>query len=336
MWTEIKKQFTNDHLSKSLKFPERRVAALNNIESILKKNQPYLLQKPELLLEVDPAELLEKLERWKNKPLSGAERAVVEGLYPFIFAVVTGTPLQPEKAQIKVKQEGKKEAPKLILYRSIAHLVYKILKKETLDESKYALSKKVVWLTGFPAKEQFPKTWDSIRQIYHELNGFGLNLEDVIKKYPEYKGEMLEVDALLYKPTEMIIEFDEEQHFNQYRLITLQSPFYLGYKGIDVELYKDLSSRIVKGGTRENGFHYLQKEDPLFPEKKGNFLQDNKDRQRAFRDFLKDMIALEKEIGWAVRIPGSLTDWKRTGLTDHDLHNIEQDLILRSALQDNS
>ena len=328
VWNEIKKQYTKDHLSKGLKFPERRIASLMAIESLLQKNQPYLLQKPDLLLDVKPVELIEKLERWKNKPLNGTEKAVVEGLYLFIHAVVSGKPVEKKKEEVKVVA-GKKEAPKVVLYKSIANLVYKTVKNEVLDESKYAISKKVAWLTGFPTKDQFPKTWESIKQVYHELNGFALYLDDVIAKYPHYKSEVLEVDVLLYKPHEMIIEFDEEQHFNQYRLITLESPFYHEYKGIDVRLYKDLSGRLVKGGTREDGFHYLQKEDPLFPEKKGNLLQDNKDRQRAFRDFLKDMIAIEKGIGSTVRIPGSLVEWKRTGLSDTDLELIAQDLQSR-------
>jgi hypothetical protein len=261
--------------------------------------------------------------------LNGTEKAVVEGLYPFIHAVVTGKPIEKKKEDVKVVVSGKKEAPKVVLYKALASLVYKIFQNETLDESKYAVSKKVAWLTGFPTKEQFPKTWESIKQVYHELNGFALYLEDVIAKNPHYKSEILEVDILLYKPNEMIIEFDEEQHFNQYRLITLESSFYHEYKGFDVRLYKDLSGRIIKGGTREDGFHYLQKEDPLFPEKKGNLLQDNKDRQRAFRDFLKDMIAIEKGGGLTVRIPGSLVEWKRTGLLNTDLELIEHDLRSR-------
>lgn len=329
VWNEIKKEYTKDHQSKGLKFPERRITALKNVESILKRNQPYLLQRPELLLDVDPAELIEKLERWKNSPLNGTEKAVVEGLYPFIHAVVSGKPLETKKPEVKVISTGKKDAPKIVLYKALASLVYQTVKNKILDDSKYAISKKVAWLTGFPTKEQFPKTWESIKQIYHELNGFALHLDDVIAKNPHYKSEILEVDILLYKPHEMIVEFDEEQHFNQYRLITLESPFYHDYKGIDLRLYKDLSGRIIKGGTREDGFHYLQKEDPLFPEKKGNLLQDNKDRQRAFRDFLKDMIAIEKGIGLTVRIPGSLVEWKRTGLSDADLELIAHDLTSR-------
>ena len=60
------------------------------------------------------------------------------------------------------------------------------------------------------------------------------------------------------------MEFDETQHFNQFRLITLEN--YANYENspFDLQQYLDISkSRIVKPGI--SGFHKLKSFDPLFP-----------------------------------------------------------------------
>ena len=145
-----------------------------------------------------------------------------------------------------------------------------------------------------------------------------LNENFVLKKH-----SLARVDIWFEEPYNFICEFDEKQHFNQYRLITLKR----GYKNLrfsfDYNFYYELSSECVaKPG--KSGFHRLRSTDILFPEMlKGN-KQDNRIRQRAFRDYLKDIVPIKLGYNPTIRISYKVTNNKNKDFTKEDLENIKE------------
>ena len=86
----------------------------------------------------------------------------------------------------------------------------------------------------------------------------------------------------------------------------------------------------IKPGN--SGFTRLKSFDPLFPEMLVGEKQDNRIRQRAFRDFLKDLLPLENGFNPTLRIPYHITNNKRKDFTEIEIDNIksyikEYDLI---------
>lgn len=102
-----------------------------------------------------------------------------------------------------------------------------------------------------------------------------------------------------------IIELDEELHFNQYRLLTLNSPFYLckEFHSFPLELYKgfchDYSERCRNAGSFgrkwSTDHSAVMFGNPAIP---GDFSGNGSPRwkQRAFYDFVKDMSRLATNI----------------------------------------
>lgn len=96
-----------------------------------------------------------------------------------------------------------------------------------------------------------------------------------------------------------IIELDEENHFNRYRLSTLDSPIYANNPNIDVEQYKKFCKnyedrcltygKYAKNDSTEKQFEYCELD--------GN-LDDSRSRwkQRAFYDFIKDITSIVKNV----------------------------------------
>ena len=96
-----------------------------------------------------------------------------------------------------------------------------------------------------------------------------------------------------------IIELDEENHFNRYRLSTLNSPIYANNPNIDVAQYKKFCKnyedrcrtdrKYAKSDSTEKQFEYCELD--------GN-LGDSRSRwkQRAFYDFIKDITSIVKNV----------------------------------------
>lgn len=82
-WKEAKQAYTDEHLKKSLKQPERRLSALSVIEKTIQRNEPQLLTGTLLFTTYSKEALLIRYENWKGKALSGAEKSVINGLYKF-------------------------------------------------------------------------------------------------------------------------------------------------------------------------------------------------------------------------------------------------------------
>ena len=84
---EAKASYINDHLSKELTTqPKRRLNALAAIEKIMMENEPSLLAAGNLFEKYDKHSFQIQYAEWKNKPLSGAEKSVIVGLFKFAFS----------------------------------------------------------------------------------------------------------------------------------------------------------------------------------------------------------------------------------------------------------
>lgn len=209
---------------------------------------------------------------------------------------------------------------KKILYSHIAECTKIILEDNGIQGAEYRIADSLVDLPLTPTKKVFKRYWNYIVEVYHDINGVGLHLDEVLENnQSELQIGNQEADIYFYSPIRMIIEFDEKQHFNQFRKKTLESEVYLSYKGFDLEVYKSLNDKVVKPGKMNSGFCFLTNPDPLFPANENEELQDNRHRQRAFRDFLKDLFALETDMMQTVRVPAALVKWKRDSLTTGEL-----------------
>jgi hypothetical protein len=117
------------------------------------------------------------------------------------------------------------------------------------------------------------------------------------------------------------VEFDEKQHFNQFRKITLG--FYNRIKtGYPLDYYRKLTEKAtVKAG--KSGFTRLKHADLLFPEMLEGEKQDNRIRQRAFRDYLKDLLPNDNACKPTLRIPYTLTSNKIKDFSSEDLDRVK-------------
>ena len=83
---EAKASYINDHLSKNLAQPQRRLNTLAAIEDTIMQNEPSLLAAGNLFEKYDKHSFRLQYAEWKNKPLSGAEKSVIVGLFKFAFS----------------------------------------------------------------------------------------------------------------------------------------------------------------------------------------------------------------------------------------------------------
>lgn len=127
--------------------------------------------------------------------------------------------------------------------------------------------------------------------------------EDVVNVYRILGGVLsmppIRVGKYDIDTDNFIIELDEENHFNRYRLSTLNSPIYANNPNIDVAQYKKFcknyedrcrtDGKYAKNDSTEKQFEYCELD--------GN-LGDSRSRwkQRAFYDFIKDITSIVKNV----------------------------------------
>jgi hypothetical protein len=344
-WENLKKLYIDDHCSKDLKQPGIRLNALSSIEKLLHKYFPDIIENPEKLTTTDKQEFMERLARHKGIDLNSAEKSVINGLIKFSKVIgksetttitdMTDTepisvgPVLVSDFNFNVFSDVDPAlTEKESTYRKLGDAVNEVLKTRGYQTGNYHVSEYLNWLPATPSKTVFSKHWKDLCEVYFYLNGSKLELDKILQKYAhELRSGTQEADVFFFEPFQMIVEFDEDQHFNQFRGMTLKSDFYKDYPGFKMGEYVRLSRTIIQPGSKKSGFNYLKSPDPLFPENPGNQGQDNRHRQRAFRDFLKDVIAKEKGIKPTVRIPSELIMKKRNFLNDKDIEKIQEYLL---------
>jgi len=99
---------------------------------------------------------------------------------------------------------------------------------------------------------------------------------------------------------EFILELDEENHFNRYRLQTLNSSIYQMINGFRLDEYMRFCTLYESGCRKHGGFWKNNSSEKLFVKSDDNGCLDgagsSRWRQRAFYDFLRDVTGLIKEI----------------------------------------
>lgn len=219
-----------------------------------------------------------------------------------------------ESQQINNKENSHKLYP-------IAVLIVELIEKKYKIVPEFILEYKPEWLLSYPDSWILDKQ-PEICSLYKELVDNRFDLKERLSLVPEKKLlQKQSYDIWIGKPFNFAIEFDEKQHFNQFRLLTFK--YYKNQKlGFPVNLYSKLNlNAFIKPTT--SGFTKLKSEDPIFPDLLETESQDNRIRQRAFRDFLKDIIPIAKNHNPTIRIPYHVTNLKINDFTDKEYKNIE-------------
>ena len=111
-------------------------------------------------------------------------------------------------------------------------------------------------------------------------------------EYPPTRIGQYDIDLI-----DFIIELDEENHFNRYRKITLESEFYTECNHFDIEQYKQFCADYESDCLTYGKYWNSISADKQFGRNPSNddFKVDRKDtppsrfKQRAFYDFIKDI-----------------------------------------------
>lgn len=125
--------------------------------------------------------------------------------------------------------------------------------------------------------------YDEIVNVYHRLGG-------ILTTIPSRVGEY-DIDT-----PNFIIELDEENHFNRYRLSTLQSDIYNDNHNLDVELYKGYCKSYENKCCTHSKYASSDSTNKQFGKSvvDGDLKDVNRTRwkQRAFYDYIKDITSL--------------------------------------------
>lgn len=210
----------------------------------------------------------------------------------------------------------------------IAKLICKLLADKFHIEAIYSLEYSPIWLTACPVKEELSEYWNLLQDVYSSVIDGKFQLDEQIKKVKSVGSQYF--DIWINEPFSFGVEFDESQHFNQFRNLTLNhyNQFPIAF---EINDYKSFNNVIKKPGT--SGFQKLKSTDPLFPELYKGEKQDNRIRQRAFRDFLKDIYPIAKDCNPTLRIPFQIVNSKIKGFNDSDIELIRKYLLQRRLFE---
>ena len=217
--------------------------------------------------------------------------------------------LTKSTTKLKVSRGGHKLEP-------IAQSISNYLEKKFKKPARYIVEYSPDWLTAVPDKAILNEHWELVKKVYTSLVDNKFDLDEQLKLVKRTGKQYF--DIWFDDPYFFALEFDEEQHFNQFRAKTLD--FYGSFEcSINLKDYKNYCNVEKNPGT--SGFQKLKSHDVLFPEMLPGEKQDNRIRQRAFRDFLKDILPVANDYCPTVRIPFQLVN-KKKGFNQSDLQKI--------------
>lgn len=155
-----------------------------------------------------------------------------------------------------------------------------ILKEIVLDEYGECEHSKIT-------KEQLrlePQLFSEVERMYKELGG--TNVDDFPIRYGSWD----------ISTRDFIIELDEENHFNRYRLLTLKSDIYQQIKGFPINDYRKYCENYESSCVKFGKFWKTDSTEKLFIKSDINGKLDGSGssrwRQRAFYDYLKDFTGI--------------------------------------------
>lgn len=206
----------------------------------------------------------------------------------------------------------------------IAELIKGLLEKEFDEQAGYTLECKKDWLRNIPVDDIYSEFWVEISDVYKSLIDNKWSLDEIIdNKSNSLRYRKAKMDIWFDHPYNFICEFDEKQHFNQYRLVTLEE----GYDNLEIAFDYNQYIALCKNSKSKpgtSGFDKLKSKDILFPEMLLGEKQDNRTRQRAFRDYLKDIVPVRLGNNPTVRISYMITNGRIKDFTEEDLENVRR------------
>ncbi len=211
----------------------------------------------------------------------------------------------------------------------IAALVAELLEGKYATRPRYTLEHSPEWLKTIPEKSALVSYWPLIKKVYAELVDGRYDLDERIKLVNRSGSQQF--DIWFHAPYSFALEFDESQHFSQFRGKTLKH--YSHFKhNLVLEEYLVYNETVKAPGS--SGFQKLKSWDPLFPEMYPGDKQDNRIRQRAFRDFLKDIMPVAAGKNPTVRIPFHVVGDKIKDFGKRDLDIVREYLSGKRLLHD--
>lgn len=155
------------------------------------------------------------------------------------------------------------------------------LQRRTLEVLASAMRRQVrpgptpEWLQR-PGRTECGTAWRTVRLIYRRLTE-GMELPDVMPPL-----ERRTVDGIIGGRglPWRLVEVDESQHFNEFRALTLR--YYP--KGAEIAFPRSEWEAASKRGRTIKGGGWAAPKPPLFP------MEGGRNRQRAFRDALADLL----------------------------------------------
>lgn len=141
------------------------------------------------------------------------------------------------------------------------------------------------WLLR-PGRPELGPLWPIAQRVYGALTGMALP-----ETMPPRERRRLDIIVTHTDGCQQIVEFDEGQHFTAARRITLEH-YDEVRAGFDVDEWKRRCDELA---GRERGGGFGRPCPPLFPGPGGRH------RQRAFRDFLADVVPVGRGWGPTVR-----------------------------------
>lgn len=205
----------------------------------------------------------------------------------------------------------------------IAELIKELLELEFKVEATYGFEANQEWLLNVPDRNLYNDFWEDITVVYNKLIDNRWTLNDKIDNLGNNLiNRMAKIDIWFNEPYNFICEFDEEQHFNQFRFITLEYGYHDLNVAFDLNLYRELSSRRIINPS-VSGFVKLRNDNFLFPEMYDGINQDNRVRQRAFRDYIKDIVPIKLRYNPTLRISYKVTNNHINNFTEDDINKVK-------------
>ncbi|MBO5157331.1 MAG: hypothetical protein J6C05_09435 [Prevotella sp.] len=126
--------------------------------------------------------------------------------------------------------------------------------------------------------------------LYSTILGMYRNLGGKLHEIPLNIGKY-DIDL-----ENVIIEFDEENHFNRYRLETFNSPIYKDWKNFNVTNYQQYCTKYENECRTYGKFWNTDSSDKQYgmssPKGVLNNIGSSRWKQRAFYDFVKDVYSI--------------------------------------------
>lgn len=334
-WPEIKHTIRVELLSRRLADPKIRLRALDTLDELLAKAFPSFRNDLTVLADTERIELERILANYKsNGKLNGAEKSVLKN----VFDVLAGT--LGRSAEVRIRTDpvlspgGAPREPMAHKLVPLANVVARLLEEHFGEPARFKFEQPLIWLDVLPKPDAAGDYWEDICRVYATLVDDQLSLPEQMSTHSSVLRTVPQkVDIWFAEPYSFALEYDEDQHFNQFRLRTFLSCHLYPDLPLDLTGYTEqCMKQVARPGN--TGFTRLKGNDPLFPRMLNGEMQDNRTRQRAFRDFLKDVIPLSRaSCNKTWRIGSYLLAGKRSGFDAADCRTVERHIRQFDFLQ---